>query len=256
MKNSFKDIENRRKQLLAALQLEKTLSVKALSQQFSVSEITMRRDLAALKKMGLIERQHGKASIFEAEHADVQQEEIEQLKAALAKRAAAFIKDGDTVFVNTSSTALAALHYLEEKRVTVVTNNVKAVNLEYHPNATVILSGGEIRFPKEALVGDIAIDSFSKMSSNLSIIGFSGISVANGLTTPVLHESKINSLIMERTNGLVIVVADYRKLGVSSNFTSGMLKEINYLITDCFSAPETIRAIEKQGVQVIQVATS
>ena len=91
------------------------------------------------------------------------------------------------------------------------------------------------------------------MSSDISIIGCSGLSIENGITTPVLHESKINSLIIERTNGLVIVVADYRKIGFSSNFTSGNIKDINYLITDTFASPEVIREIEKQGVQVIQV---
>ncbi|MFD1900284.1 DeoR/GlpR family DNA-binding transcription regulator [Enterococcus termitis] len=163
------------------------------------------------------------------------------------------MNDGNTLFINTGSTALSSLKNLENKRVTIVTNNVKVANLDHNPNSTVILSGGEIRFPKEALVGDIAIDSFSKMSSDISIIGCSGLSVENGITTPVLHEAKINSLIIERTNGLVIVVADYRKIGFSSNFTSGHIKDINYLITDTFAPPEVIREIEKQGVQVIQV---
>lgn len=253
MKSSHQTIKNRRDKLLELLNKETSLLVKEISLKLGVSEITVRRDLTALEKMGLVQRAHGKAQIVPKTGIEDYNEEIEILKNAIAKKAAEFVKEGNTLFINTGSTALSSLKNLENKRVTIVTNNVKVANLDHNPNSTVILSGGEIRFPKEALVGDIAIDSFSKMSSDISIIGCSGLSIENGITTSVLHESKINSLIIERTNGLVIVVADYRKIGFSSNFTSGMIKDINYLITDTFAAPEVIREIEKQGVQVIQV---
>ncbi|OTN87906.1 hypothetical protein A5819_000354 [Enterococcus sp. 7E2_DIV0204] len=253
MKSSHQTIKNRRDKLLDLLHNETSLLVKEISHELAVSEITVRRDLTALEKMGLVQRAHGKAQIVQKTGTEDYNEEIEVLKDAIAKKAGEFVKEGNTLFINTGSTALSSLKHLGEKRVTIVTNNVKVANLDHNPNATVILSGGEIRFPKEALVGDIAIDSFSKMSSDISIIGCSGLSVENGITTPVLHESKINSLIIERTNGLVVVVADYRKIGFSSNFTSGTIKDINYLITDTFASPEVLREIEKQGVQVIQV---
>lgn len=253
MKSSYQIIEKRREQLLTLLKKSEELFVKDLSNMLAVSEVTVRRDLIALEKMGLVSRSHGKAKAVEKVGVEDYNEEIEGIKNAIAKKAAAFVNEGNTLFVNTGSTALSALKFLEDKRVTIVSNNVKVANLDHNPNSTVILSGGEIRFPKEALVGDIAIDSFSKMSSDLSIIGCSGLSIENGITTPVLHEAKINSLIIERTKGLVIVVADYRKIGYSSNFTSGSINDIDYLITDTFASPEVIRNLEKRGVQVIQV---
>lgn len=253
MKSSHKTIRVRRDKILDLLNTKNSLLVKEISNELDVSEITIRRDLTALEKMGLVRREHGKAMIIQKTGTEDYNEEIESLKNAIAKKAAEFVKDGDTLFINTGSTALSSLKHLENKRVTIVTNNVKVASLDHNPNSTVILSGGEIRFPKEALVGDIAIESFSKMSSDITVIGCSGFSIENGITTPVLHEAKINSLIIERTNGLVIVVADYRKIGFSSNFTSANIKDINYLITDTFAPPEVIRKIEEQGVQVIQV---
>lgn len=253
MKSSDKTIKERRNKLIDLLKEKDVLLVKEISEYLMVSEITIRRDLIALEKMGQVHRLHGKAQLVKETGTEDFNKELEFLKAAISKKAAEFVKEGNTLFINTSSTALSSLKTLEDKRLTIVTNNVKVANLDHNPNSTVILSGGEIRFPKEALVGDIAIESFSKMSSDISIIGCSGLSVENGITTPVLHESKINSLIIERTNGLVIVVADYRKIGFSSNFTSGNIKDINYLITDSFAPLEVIREIEKQGVQVIQV---
>ncbi|MBL1228209.1 DeoR/GlpR transcriptional regulator [Enterococcus sp. BWB1-3] len=253
MKSSYKTIQNRRDQIFEIVKEKEIVTVREISDMLAVSEITIRRDLNAMEKMGLILREHGKARILQKENGQVFNKELESLKCCIAQKAAEFVKDGDTLFINTSSTALAAIKKLEEKRVTIVTNNVKVANIDHNPNSTVILSGGEIRFPKEALVGDIAIESFSKMSSDISIIGCSGLSLENGITTPVLHEAKINSLIIERTRGPVIVVADYRKIGVSSNFTSGNIKDIDYLITDSFASPESLNTIEKMGVRVIQI---
>ena len=253
MKSSYKTIQDRRDQLLELLTEKDRISVKEISASLAVSEITVRRDLTALEKMGLLLREHGSAKLIQKDNGQQMNKELESLKCLIAQKAATFVKEGDTLFINTSSTALAAIKKLEEKRVTIVTNNVKVANIDHNPNSTVILSGGEIRFPKEALVGDIAIESFSKMSSDISIIGCSGLSLENGITTPVLHEAKINSLIIERTRGPVIVVADYRKIGVSSNFTSGSIKDIDYLITDTFAPPEVLKEIEKVGVQVIQI---
>ena len=253
MKSSDKVIKERRSKIIELLKQEDILLVKEISDYLMVSEITIRRDLTALEKMGQIKRLHGKAQIVKKTGTEDFNTELELLKVALSKKASEFVTEGNTLFINTSSTALSSLKNLGDKRLTIVTNNVKVASLDHNPNSTVILSGGEIRFPKEALVGDIAIESFSKMSSDISIIGCSGLSIENGITTPVLHEAKINSLIIERTNGLVVLVADYRKIGFSSNFTSGNIKDINYLITDNFAPLEVIREIEKQGVQVIQV---
>ncbi|MFC0232670.1 DeoR/GlpR family DNA-binding transcription regulator [Vagococcus entomophilus] len=253
MKASYEEIKKRQNALLKVLDQTKQATVSNLAQELSVSEVTVRRDLHLLEKMALIERFHGGARIIDAIQTNDALEKIEQIKKALAQKAASFIQNGQTVFLNTSSTALLCVSELQEKRVNIITNNVKASTVEHHPNTTIILSGGEIRFPKEALVGDIAIDSFSKMKADIAIIGCNGVSPEEGITTPVLHEAKINSLILERTTGLKIVVADYRKIGTTTNFLSGSLKMINYLITDSFADPKMIKQIEKQGVIVIQI---
>lgn len=253
MKNSNKLIQERRDQLLTLLKENGQLSVKDLSQQLDVSEITIRRDLMTLEKMGQIARSHGAASFIKETAIEDYNAEIEQIKQLIAQQAASFVNDGDTVFVNTGTTALAALAYLKNTRINVVTNNVKVADLDHNPNSTVILSGGEIRFPKEALVGDIAIESFSRMRSDVSIIGCSGLTAETGITTSVLHESKINSVILQNSPGLTIVVADYRKIGHSSNFTSGQLSDVDILITDTFANAEVLREIEKHEVQIIQI---
>ncbi|MDN6538418.1 MAG: DeoR/GlpR transcriptional regulator, partial [Lactococcus sp.] len=74
-----------------------------------------------------------------------------------------------------------------------------------------------------------------------------------GLTTPVIHEAKINEVIVKQTRGIVICIADYRKIGESANFKSCDLSYIDYLITDTFSNPDKLKKIEDCGVNIIQI---
>lgn len=254
VKNSNKAIQERHRQLIEFLKDLDSASVPEISLALDASEVTIRRDLITLSKKGLVTKFHGGAKIIAPKIAyDQPNDQIEVIKHALAKKAAEFVKEDQTLFLNTSSTALLSLRYIEDKRVNVITNNVKAASIEHDPRTTIILSGGEIRFPKEALVGDIAVDSFSKMIADISIIGCSGVSPEEGITTPIVHEAKINSMIIERTKGLKIVVADYRKIGTISNFLSSQMTNITYLITDNFADPVVLNAIEKMGVAIIQV---
>ncbi|MDH6363941.1 DeoR/GlpR family transcriptional regulator of sugar metabolism [Enterococcus sp. PF1-24] len=253
MKNSNENIQKRREDLRSLLKEAGTLTVRQLSQNLAVSELTIRRDLDILEKMGLIQRQHGSASYIPETTLEDFNAEIENIKERIAKQAANLVHEGDTVFVNTGTTALAALKFIQDKRVTIVTNNIKVATVEHHPDSVIIFSGGEIRFPKETLVGDIAIDSFSRMRSDVTILGCSGLTVQDGFTTSVLHEAKVNAAILKHSPGIKIVVADYRKIGVSSNYTSGSLEDIDVLITDSFANPDVLKEVEAHDVQIIQI---
>ena len=255
MKNSIINIQTRQKTLVEQMKNGKEHTVKELSLLLKTSETTVRRDLANIAQMGKVIRSHGKAKIsttgLEIDKYDNQ--EIEQIKEALAKTAASFVKNGNTVFINSSSAALDAVKYLIDKQVTIITNNVKVAALDHNSESSVFLSGGEVRFPKEALIGQAAQDFFENIQADISIIGCYGISSDRGLTTPVIHESKINEVIVKQTKGIVVCIADYRKIGESANFKSCDLSHIDYLITDTFADQDSLKNIKNCGVNVIQI---
>ena len=72
------------------------------------------------------------------------------------------------------------------------------------------------------------------------------------MTTEVLEEAKINSLMIERSKKSVLV-CDYRKIGLTSNFVSSKANDIDVLITDSFSGIQQITEIENLGTLVITV---
>lgn len=255
MKRSHEEVADRRKLLISILQELEVSNVKTLSRKLNVSEMTVRRDCSVLSEMGQIRQSFGKVELLPLDDSQlVASEPIEHIKKCLAKEAASYVDDRDTVFINTSSTAVQALAYLKDKAISLLTNNTTVIGMEHNPKSAIILSGGEIRYPKQALSGDIAMESFSAARSDISIIGCSGLALSTGISTSVMHEARINSKIIENS-GKLVVVADYRKIGKSSNFTIGEISDIDTLITDTFADQACLAAIEKQGVRVIQVPT-
>lgn len=258
MKSSSVNIKHRRTQILYLLEEapQHNLTVEQLAEALNVSNMTIRRDLMILDDMGVIKRQHGSASFIERPHfeGNTYNDPLERIKYTIARQAASFAKPNMTVYMNTSSTALQCTEFLKDIPLTIVTNNLLMSQKEMHPSSTIILSGGEIRFPKAALVGDLALDSLSHINANIAIIGCSGISAEKGITTGNFHESNVNRLMVKSAQSHVIVVADYRKIGSNSNFVVETLDHVDVLVTDIYADERAVKAIEECGVTVIQVS--
>lgn len=249
-KQSMKIVNERRNKILEYLIEEKTKTVEQLSQYFSVSIPTIRRDLIVLEEENQITRYHGGATIND-ESVYCPYIPYRNIKEAIAFEAEKFIKDGDTIFINTSSTALLIIKYLKNKHVTIITNNVKAVYVERDPNVNIILTGGELRIPKETLVGEFALNNIQKVKADKCFLGCSGIS--NHLSTSVLQEAAINHTMQQQCIGTVFVLAESSKIGRNHSFVSGNLDHVNYLITDSKADRTQIDYYKKNGIKVVQV---
>ena len=150
MKNSKSVVFKRQQALLKELREEKTIDVETVAQKLGVSPTTIRRDLVMFEKQNLIERFHGGATLLEESlreedtPADSHEAEDKEQKQIIARYAAELVEDGDTIFINSSSTALMMLDYLKGKRVIVVTNNGFAVSYPHDSQVEIIMTGGEI----------------------------------------------------------------------------------------------------------------
>ena len=253
MKNSQENLQKRRDEIINYLSENTELSVEQLSEYLNVSVSTIRRDLSLMEEMGLVKRFHGGASIRNFSIHSNEPPQIIKLRHLIAKRAAQYINNYDVIFFNSSQTALYSMHYLGDLKTTIITNNVNAIYLKPDENTTLILTGGEIRYPKESMVGDIANNTISNVTSTICIMGCNGIDPEFGITTEILHEAKVNNLFFENTLGYRIVVADYRKIGHRSNFKSGESTQCDILVTDIYANQKVLSELEKQGITVIQV---
>jgi len=253
MKQKKEIINARREHLIEILRNHETVPVNTLAEQLNVSLPTIRRDLDYLYKNNMIERFYGGASLNMSNDPFAERNQNELAKHALAKYAAGCIEDHDIVFINTSSTALLTLKYLEDKKVTVITNNANAIHMEHSDSVQVVLTGGELRIPKYSMVGDIAINTIRMVKANKCILGCNGISSKSGLTTRNMLEVSINELMISNCNGTVYVLAPAHKVGITSNFKSASIESIDVLVTDTQADPSELSQIANHNVRIVQL---
>lgn len=261
MKKTQGIVSKRRAKILEYLNSSETISNNELAEKLNISPLTLRRDLQALDEEGLVVRHYGGARLTSAsdkyENPSSNESENNPIlldkKHALAKYAASLINDGDTIFINSSSTALLILEYLGDKRVYVVTNNGKALHSTIGPNIDLVLTGGQVYERKQSLIGEFATYILSKITANKCFLGVSGIDFDLGISTSVLQETLVNHEMINRCGGPIYVLADSNKIGKHHNFSSGEINEISHLITDSNISDEDIEKFKEKGVTVTKV---
>jgi DeoR family fructose operon transcriptional repressor len=227
----------RRKRIQEFLEIHQIAQSTLLSEMLQVSEATIRRDLDWLEKQGIVERTHGGAALnqrMELEPAYAYSARTHPYeKQAIGATAASLVEDGDTIFINSGTTATQVMRHIRGRaNVTVITNNVSAALEAQDADFELILLGGSFRSRANSVVGHFAGDMLRKIYASKAFIGVDGVNLKYGCTTPVSAEAEIARLMIERTHGSVVVVTDHSKWGIVSNFEIAQLDQIHMLITD------------------------
>lgn len=249
MKRKKAYVNERREEILSLLEENKKITVEQLAKKFDISPITIRRDLQQLEDENKLVRFYGGAKIKQ-ETLNKPSNVSVNYKELLAKYAATLIDDGDTIFVNSSSTSFNMLKFVDKKYITVITNNIKVVNLELKNNINVIITGGEVRHTKEVLIGDYAIKTLQNIYAKKAFIGCNGISLECGMTTANANEVNINKLMIEHATKETYFIADHTKICKNSSFITCSSQHIKNLITDELVPEKTIEEFTKNGINV------
>lgn len=251
MKRERAYVDGRRNQILEIMKKNPTVRVDELAQKLEVSLITIRRDLQVLEEQKLLTRFYGGASIVSLEESA--QDEVQMYRILIAKYAATMVEDEDSLFINTSRNALQMLDYVTSRNVTVITNNGRAIGNDYKEDLSILISGGELRYPKNTMVGDFAIRNLQTVFPKKAFMGCSGISPVSGVTTEIAGEVKINELMIRNATKDVYVLADHTKIGKNSSFTTSSVQRIGHLITDEKAPADVLKELQKAGVKIHQV---
>jgi DeoR/GlpR family transcriptional regulator of sugar metabolism len=220
-----------------------------------VSEMTIRRDIAQLADHGRIVRVHGGAvpvSHSAEEPAFEAKSELHPArKAAIAARAAEWVRPGSSIALSGGTTTLEVARALRgTPGLTVVTNSLPAADVLHDGGSTVILTGGE-RTVSNALVGPVAVRAIEGLHVDWLFLGVHGIDERAGFTTPNLREAETSRALI-RSAGSVVVVADSSKWGVIGLRTIAALADVDALITDDGLDPYA-RAILEDTVPNLEV---
>ena len=252
----------RRWAIVEEVQRNQRLSVGDLSQQFGVSDATIRRDLASLERRGLLQRVHGGAqAISLAEQAflfDARLLQNTEVKRAIGQAASELIHPGDTIFLDSGTTTLEIARsipspLLDSGGLTVVTRSlVIACEFRSQPSTRLVVLGGMYAHEFDTFVGAEVKHALQGIHVDTLFIGTDGVTADRGLTTDNLLEVDLYP-DMVRSADRVVVVTDSSKIGVSQLQATVSFDKIHAFITDTGAPEDFVHMLREMQVEVILV---
>jgi len=226
----------RQQLLLNYLEQNPAATVKELATRIYASEATVRRDLASMEAAGLVQLVYGGVLLAKYKNkvvpAEVRESANATLKDKIAARAATLIKDGDTVFFDSSSTVRRMCkHIKKRKNLKIITNNLRICHEFRDSDVTVYCTGGEFYKQRDCFLGPSAerfVRSIQADSLFFSCKGFS----ADGVLTDASEEEVSMRLTMIAQSKRQYCLCDSTKMGVENAFVICHRDDITDLISD------------------------
>ncbi|QIL91976.1 DeoR/GlpR family DNA-binding transcription regulator [Microbulbifer harenosus] len=247
---SKRNTQQRRHQILSQINTAGEASVEELARQFETSEVTIRKDLAAMEDSGLLLRRHGGAIPLPREL--VAEDPLSQTKRAIGRAAAELIRDHNRIVIDYGRTTTGLIPELDKKRgLVVMTNSLHVANqlreLENEP--TLLMTGGTWDPHFEAFQGQVAEQVLRGYDFDQAFIGADGIDLERGTCT--FNEQIGLSRVMADVAREVIVMAESSKVGRRIPNLELSWDMFGTLVTDSGIEDKVCAQLERRGLRVI-----
>lgn len=251
---SKRNTPQRRHAILALLAERGEVSVDELARRFETSEVTIRKDLTALEKNGLLLRRYGGAVPLPQ---DLAEDGLRPsaCKQAIARAAAARIREHARIIIDSGSTTAAMIPELAHKRgLVVMTNSLEVANAlrELENEPVLLMTGGTWDPHSESFQGQVAEQVLRSYDFDQLFIGADGIDLARGTTT--FNELLGLSRVMAEVAREVVVMVESDKVGRRIPNLELPWSSVHTLITDERLSPEAREQIAAHGVELVCVA--
>jgi DeoR/GlpR family transcriptional regulator of sugar metabolism len=245
----------RQKELQDLLRRHGQMTVRQLAEQLEVSEATIRRDLQELSGAAGFERMHGGVSFSDDTEPPViaRRRQNADVKMALARRVAAEVDEGATIFIGSGSTmGCLAECLLDRHELTVITNahNV-ATELAGAPGVNIVMTGGALRKGEMSLIGPIAERTLRQMPFEVAFISVQGVSAEAGLSNAFAPEASTDRVVVELAPRLVVVAESY-KIGRVAPIGIGPADAVDLLVTDADPGDAELQRLASLGLTISQ----
>ncbi|SFJ81740.1 DeoR/GlpR family DNA-binding transcription regulator [Cellulomonas sp. KH9] len=247
----------RHQEILTRARADGRVDVTRLAAELDVTPETIRRDLTALERHGLVRRVHGGAIPverlgFEPGLAD-RQGPLSGEKERIAKAALDELPDGGAVLLDAGAATVRLAELLPtDRELAVVTHALPvATVLAARPGAVLHLVGGTVRGRTPAAMGTWALRDLAEIHVDVAFLDADGISVEHGVTTPDLAEAAVKRALVAAARRTV-VLADHTKVGHVDLAHVVDVADVDTLVTDSDVEPEAVDGIEAAGVRVVR----
>jgi DeoR/GlpR family transcriptional regulator of sugar metabolism len=246
----------KRRQIIAEKVKEKKfITVKELTEEFDVTDETIRRDLKYLEQHGELLRTHGGAFLREVKtfDVDVQYRKAKEIEAKLkiAEISKNIINDNDVIFLDSSTTAAEIAKAIRDMTLTVVTNSLLITNvLANHANIKTIVIGGTLDLTNLCFIGDSSSTELGRYFTNKCFVSCRSISLEHGPMDSNERLAMIRSAAISNSNS-VYLIADHTKFGGVSLCQIAPLEKFDGIITDEQPSQQWLKAVSKSGPEFL-----
>lgn len=246
----------RRNAILARLNTQGKVIVSDLSQEFGVTEETIRRDLEKLDNEGLAKKTYGGAVINQSLNTDlpfnVRKRTNVELKQKIADKIAELIHDGDYIMLDASSTATYVTQRIKSrKNITLITNSVEILlELADKDDWNILSTGGALKKGGLALIGTSAEKMIRGFHVDLAVCSSKGIDINMGITDSNEKDSVIKQAIFSAADRKVLAV-DSTKFDKISFVRVCDAGDVDTVVTDTQPAERWAEYFRENNVELI-----
>lgn len=246
----------RRREILARLSSDGKVIVAELAKDFGVTEETVRRDLEKLDAEGLASKIYGGAVSRKSAALDLPYNvrvavNVEE-KERISDIAADFIKDGDRLMLDSSSTDIYIVRKLKSKKnLTIITNSVKILlELADKPDFTVLCTGGSLKEGSLSLIGSSAEKMISSYHVDAAIVSCKGVDMALGVTDSNELDGQIKQAMFASADKKILAL-DCAKFDNKSFVKLCDTRDLDMIITDRSPGTQWETYCAENGIELI-----
>ena len=227
----------RQEEILEILNRNKSATVEELASELYVSGATIRRDLRSMEKQGLIKRSHGGAMPFKSSAEEsafaIREQENTSAKRTIANLAVKLIKNGYSVFLDSSTTVGVTIPLFNNfNYLSVTTTGLRnAMLLSQTNNIKIYIAGGLVQNHSNSITGTDTMDYISRIHADISLISCSGLDLTNGFTDASIEQAKLKQQ-MRKNSTKVAMLCDSTKFNKTFLCTDFHFDDVDYLITE------------------------
>ena len=245
----------RKSKILEIVNDLKRVKTAYLANSFSVSEMTIGRDLIDLENDGLIHKVHGGAITTERIDHEVSTTLREKIhgneKASLARKALKFIQEDDVIFIDASTTSIILARMLGRKNnITIITNSFPITKSSIDQNIKVYCIGGLYDEVSSSFYGPVAEENIEELFANKVFFSAAGISIENGVTDRLMFQSSLKKKMIKNSKKKYLL-ADISKFEKISFHKIISLCDIDYIITNSKPSVEFEDYFNNCNIQII-----
>lgn len=242
-------------EILLLLKEHTSASIGEIAEKFSVSEMTIRRDIQKLAETGQVIRIPGGARIERwrgMERTFVERlQKMSPAKSSIGEAAAALVCDGESVVLDSGTTTLYIARQLRARQnITVFTFSLAVLEeLASVDSVRVELTGGIYRASSHDLIGHAVGEYLSSICADRVIFGAAAVSLTRGV---MVHDPDAQRELLRAGKQRVLVV-DSSKIGVEATYRLCGIEDCDLILTDGGIKPDDLaRLRQKTTVQVVE----